>query len=350
MANNLNVVNRNIILEEIKNINKNNSSKNTCISKSKKTLNNYIKISNRIGTESRIASVYKACFPLDCKYSIAVKKVPLKKNDIKYQKNPESSQALNGSFVWRELYYLKLCNFLVKNNICPHLPLIYDYYLCNHCDFDNKKLLENSPDVKDCALIVNELADGDLKFLLTKQSPHLSIDDIQIIYFQIYIAIYCINKYFKMHHQDLHWGNVLYHKIPKGGYIKYIIQGEEILIPNIGFLVVLWDFEYTKIKGKIDPKVSNSDSVWEDYRRVTSMLQRDSEQKNKEYEVLGNKLKKVLKLYDTPAKFILNLALFLNKQYKNTNDKYEILDTFDTDKNVKLSSTDNISRFYINQK
>jgi len=344
----LNVLNRNIILQEIKDIN--SSSKNKCIS-TKNNLNKYIKISNRIGTESVTASAYKACFPLNCKYSIAVKKVPLNETDIKYEKDPESIKALNNSFVWRELYYLKLCNLLVKNNICPHLPLVYDYYLCNHCVFDNKNLLKNYPNSKNCALIINELADGDLKTLLTKEK--LPVDDIQIIYFQIYIALYCINKYFKMQHQDLHWGNVLYHKIPKGGYIKYIIQGEEILIPNRGYLIVLWDFERTKIKGKIDSKDlknSNSDNVWEDYRRITSMLQKDSEQRSIEYDDLGEKLKKILKLYKTSDEFILNYSKYLDKKFKNSSEKYTVLDTFDTDKNIKLSSSDNIKRFYVNQK
>lgn len=341
---NFDILNRNILLEKILQIKPKNK---RCISNKTNKLNKYIKIIKKIGSKSRTAEVYKACFPLNCKYSIAVKQVPLTKIDLKYSKNKESKEAINKSFIWRELFYLKICNLLVNNNICPHLPLIYDYYICNNCTFTNKEIIKEFPKIKDCLLISNELAEGDLKHYLTNIKP--SIKELKIVYFQIYLALYCIKKYFKIEHQDLHWGNVLYHKIPKGGYIKYIIQGKEILIPNIGYLFVLWDFEFSEIKNKIEPKgiYKGSGGIYEDYFRITSMLQKDSEQPNTEYDLLSKKLFYLMSRIKNPNDFILKYSLYLNEKYKPKNT-IKIIAEFNTDKNIKIDDP-KIKQYYVNK-
>lgn len=54
-----------------------------------------------------------------------------------------------------------------------------------------------------------------------------------------------------MFHNDTHTGNILYKNIEKGGYLKYIINGKEIFIKNLGYLIILWDFAGAIIN--IDP-------------------------------------------------------------------------------------------------
>lgn len=329
--------------------------KNACLSK-KNILNKNIYISNRIGTESRIASVFKACIPKSCKYTIAVKQVPLKKLDKDYINTNESLPALNKSFIWRELYILKLCKLLIDNGITSNLPYMYKYFLCNKCDFNtgNPKVKYNlSNSGKSCLYISVELANGDLKNLLINHRPYFNSLEINIIYFQIYVGVYCLQKYFNIEHQDLHWGNVLYKEIPKGGYIKYIIDNEEIIVPNIGYRMILWDFEFVRIKDKIEPTdvyYKHKNDIWEDYKRITSMLYKDSEQKNELYDKIGSKLIRIMKNeYKQPKKFVKDLGIEITKYVynKDNSTNNQILETYNTDKKIILKKSDNINRFLL---
>ena len=64
---------------------------------------------------------------------------------------------------------MKLSSFLVNKNVTPNLPLLYDKFSCeDDCIFVNPEL----KDKKKCLLIVNELADGDLKHILKNGSSN----------------------------------------------------------------------------------------------------------------------------------------------------------------------------------
>lgn len=294
-----------------------NSLKRGCID-NQCEINKNIKVSNKIGTESIYAQVYKGCYPLNCTYPISLKKIPLEKKDIKYLNKPFSKTSIEKSMVFSELAILKMTNLLVQKGVCPHLPFVYRYYQCKK----NKYVM-----------VANELANGDLKDIITKIKPN--IPTLKIIFFQIFLGIYCIKKYFNIHHNDLHWGNVLYHTIPKKGSIKYIIQGKSIVIPNTGFLPVLWDFGLSYIPGKIPDRLKgkNSDDPWEDYKRISSMLMKDSEQTLDSYEELYVWLLKFMSLFKTPEKFLLKFGEYLNTISKD-NVKDNVIETFDTDKQV----------------
>lgn len=337
---------RNIIYKNITRHTKKSGSK-LCISKQKK-LDKNIELLRRIGTESIYGEAFKGCYPKNCKIELAIKKIPIPQKDLKYKDKSDSKEALKKSIVWSELFFLKLTNLLVKEQVCPHLPLMYKYYICNNCSYENKNIQKTIPkeSLDNCIIVINELADGDLKNFLTKEKPKKS--ELYIAYYQIYIAIYCIYKYFRIEHQDLHWGNVLYHKIKPGGYIKYIIDGTEILIPNIGYLFVLWDFGLAKISGKIEQPTTTSISTkygeLEDYIRVTTMLFLDDEQTNKEYDLIGRKLLTILKSIDNPKNMVLALGLSL--QSKKTIKKDEIVQTFNTDKKIKIKDK-TLKEYYV---
>jgi len=66
-------------------------------------------------------------------------------------------------------------------------------------------------------------------------------------YFQIFSAIYVLQKKMKMFHSDLHWGNVLVTQSTHigsdaCGYWKYIIDGVTYYVPNMGYVFKVWDF------------------------------------------------------------------------------------------------------------
>ena len=75
------------------------------------------------------------------------------------------------------------------------------------------------------------------------------ISDIQwkIITFQLVYTIYVMQAYYKLMHNDFHYGNILIDNTIKsqpGSYYVYKLKGKEYYIPNTGILPKLFDFEY----------------------------------------------------------------------------------------------------------
>lgn len=323
---------------------KNDDMKKSCIDGETKIISKDIKVGDRIGSASVYGEVYKACHPLSCKYKIAIKMIPLSKKEISFlpsgnnknaitlKKHIQSEKVLNNSLVFSELFFLKLTNFLVKKNINPHLPLVYKYFICDECKFSNKNL----PSSSQCIIVANELAEGDLKNFLTVVKP--SIKDLFTSYFQIFTAIYAIQKYFNIYHNDLHWGNVLYHKKTNNTnktHIKYIINGKSFVVKNTDYLMVLWDFGLSIIPGKIDSKGKASGMEWyTDYEKTIEMLEVDSHQKKQSYARLGDFLKDILYSSESPEQFLSKLYDYIHeKGIKSEN----IAGVYNMDKKVKTN-------------
>jgi predicted unusual protein kinase regulating ubiquinone biosynthesis (AarF/ABC1/UbiB family) len=91
---------------------------------------------------------------------------------------------------------------------------------------------------------VNELANGDLQeFMLKEYDNYKKVNNALA---QIYIAILSFHS-IGYTHNDAHWGNFLYHKVKPGGYIKYVINGYDVYLENLGYLWVIWDYGQTTI-------------------------------------------------------------------------------------------------------
>ena len=156
--------------------------------------------------------------------------------------------------VYTEIICMQLSKFLLLNKtpITPNLPLYYNYFLCNNCNYINKNILSKKNITKSCILLLNEYAnEGDLKHWL--QTDRTEIEWV-CMYFQVFAGLYTLQKHFDLTHHDLHWGNVLVHKIQPGGHITYKIDDNCYKIPNIGYLFTLWDFGYAYIPGKLQAK------------------------------------------------------------------------------------------------
>lgn len=325
-------------------------------------LNHDILLLERIGSTSINGEAYKACTPYDeilqsCTDDpgtalLSTKKIPLTQyQKVKYSlRNTKDELLQNDVFV--ELMCMTLCSFVLlnKKQICPNLPLYYNYYLCKKCvyqnqeilyknqatvdkaeklviinqdeEFSGKQLLDNikqilkennkkiiDADKKDdlkqmvgdkaanlftkainnsisnsCVLLINEFAnEGDLKNWLKikdwSQPQTRSELEWKVMFFQVFAGLYTLQKYFDLTHHDLHWGNVLVHKIQPGGFLTYKIDDEYYKIPNIGFLFTLWDFGYAHIPNKLkansnpetyDLKGKNRYSI--DYFRISHAI------------------------------------------------------------------------------
>ena len=231
-----------------------NLDKSTCIKQS--ILDYSIKTFNRIGSSSKNGEVLKSCYinnSDECIFDMIVKKIPVYDIDLSLVKTPESKEALKYD-VFSEIYFLKKISLLVEQKITQNVPIFFDWTVCKNCDFTNvhliKYLAKHYPGSKGCILLLAELADTDLVgwFKYGRSSFEL-----YSCFLQIFLGLYSIKKYFKIWHHDLHGGNVLVKKVPKGGYFEYLVGGKKILVPNLGFIFLLWDFGYARIPGVIEP-------------------------------------------------------------------------------------------------
>jgi len=191
----------------------------------------------------------------------ATKIMPLKPyeiDDIEVSLDYKSPEQIIKQPSAVEIISMRLCRFIYDMKMTPNVPLGYNLTICKNCTYRNVDLQQsvvNGHMTNKCIYFVNELADEiDLKTWLSKQQR--TFLEIKVMYFQICTALYALQKFFDLTHHDLHWGNVLVHKIPspaEGGrtHFVYEIDGIPYKIPNIGYLFTLWDFGYALIPRKM---------------------------------------------------------------------------------------------------
>ncbi len=130
-----------------------------------------------------------------------------------------------------ELAYQTFFSNKVLEQVSPHFPLLYN----------------NTPYV-----MMMEKFDGDF---CEEENKFESVDEYMSFFLQIIMALYTIDSYGKFH-GDLNPGNTLFKRIKdeddeKGGYLKYVIEGETYYIKHYNRLWAVSDFEYTGEKGEV---------------------------------------------------------------------------------------------------
>ena len=193
----------------------------------------------------------------------------------------------NSPEIKNEISMLKNLRKLFLNNECPHFPIMYYDIHCKKTDYEPL-----SGNISYSA-IISELANGDLKIFLSKFYDNylLLINAIE----QIIMSILYYNILTKNTHDDCHYGNFLYFKIPEGGYLHYKIDGKDYYIKNLGYLWIIWDFGLTK-KTRIDK--SNVVGEMTDMYRILYIL---SNMYNENPLNIDFKMK-MMKLYDEYVK------------------------------------------------
>ncbi len=148
---------------------------------------------------------------------------------IQKTKNFIIKEKYNTKFnLWREYDILAKCTNLVLNKITCNLPMIYDLKICEN---ENK------------VIFYNELASGSfIDWIYIKHSE----EEWESFLFQFWMGMYVLQKHLGIVHNDLRFGNVLYHETNKTTY-KYIIGDKEYYLPNNGVMFVIWDFGGAKI-------------------------------------------------------------------------------------------------------
>jgi hypothetical protein len=152
---------------------------------------------------------------------------------------------------WHEVFFLqKIIRPIIRKNICPNLPLLFETFSCNNCILNIKGQKSNNP----CVITVIEYADGDLNQFL---STNRDTKELYSALFQIMAALHALQFYGQVMNFDIKKENILYYNIQAGGYWHYIVHGKDFFIPNYGKLFILNDFGISRTMSPKFPVCKN---------------------------------------------------------------------------------------------
>jgi serine/threonine protein kinase len=158
-----------------------------------------------------------------------------------------------------EIRMLQFLSALVFSKATPHINLPIMSFICQPSPhLSDRQDVELSPK----RYIVSELADyGNMysfinsKFKQWRNNPNVW----KVLFFQILSTLSIIHKYYpNFLHNDFKPDNLLVRSTQNnpnslnGGYFKYIVNGITYYLPDVGFQVLLWDFDFSCIAGVID--------------------------------------------------------------------------------------------------
>jgi serine/threonine protein kinase len=205
-------------------------------------------------------------------YAVKIVAYPKKENygDMYNIKRPENT----------ELLMIRLLSYFVINKQTPHIVLpittfntsIKPFLSLTKSNVVNNKKFEQFIEKYDkgeyyqnVSILVSEWANGgDLLDYLRKNYKTMKVKDWRCIFFQILSALAIIHtKYPSFRHNDMKANNILIHNIDIDNNNKkylYKINNTTYVVPNIGFQVKLWDFDFACIPGIVDN--SKVDAEW----------------------------------------------------------------------------------------
>jgi hypothetical protein len=144
-----------------------------------------------------------------------------------------------------EIFILqKLSNAVIKNE-CPHFPIMYGNVFCNKYELSLKLPQMINKKMKPYGLLFTELANGDLNKIMYNDVEYSQNTYMNAIV-QCIMSLFFFYKYTGSFHNDAHGGNFLYHNIKKGGYFHYKIFNIDYYLENIGYLWIIWDYEFAQ--------------------------------------------------------------------------------------------------------
>ena len=175
-----------------------------------------------------------------------------------------------------ELLMIKVLSYFVINNHTPHIVLpiaTFNTSVTPFIEMHTNKLVSHkkyNSFVRKCnegdyyeyvSILLSEWANGgDLLDYIRKHYKSLTTMHWRVIFFQIISALSVIQeKYPAFRHNDLKANNILVHNITLQPELKelatdykYCINGVKFTIPNMGFHLKIWDFDFASIDGLVD--------------------------------------------------------------------------------------------------
>jgi hypothetical protein len=179
--------------------------------------------------------------------NIGLKIVPI---ETKYDKREHPCNLEN-------LVLKHLTEHIVNKNISPHIA----YYLGTQkvtnkskaLKMLNLKRLEVEEKIRTHSnMLISEFVEGgsldNWIYEIYEEDNEITDEQWKSIVFQLLYTIAIIQRYYKMMHNDFHYGNILIDdSIKPGGYLVYDINGKRYYIKNTGVIPKLWDFEFCMV-------------------------------------------------------------------------------------------------------
>jgi hypothetical protein len=233
---------------------------------------------------------FKGVYPPEEKtkesYAVKIVAYPKKENygDMYNIKRPENA----------ELLMIKLLSFFVINKQTPHIVLpittfntsIKPFLSLSKKNYINNKRYDQflkryqkGEYYQNVSVLISEWANsGDLLDYIRKNYKSFKVKHWRTIFFQLLSVLAIIQaKYPSFRHNDLKANNLLVHEIAiSANKYQYKINGQVYIVPNIGFQIKLWDFDFASIPGIIDN--SKVEAEWTDKINIKP-------EKNRYYDV-----------------------------------------------------------------
>ena len=218
-------------------------------------------------------------------YAVKVVAYPIEKNyaDINNKTRPENV----------ELSMLKILSQFVITNQTPHivLPLAtFNSYIepfinlktnkfINNKKYDafvdkyNNKQLHNT-----VSILISEWANGgDLLEYMRNNLQNMDLKEWRVMLFQILSVLAVIQKkYPGFRHNDMKANNILIQNIQGdnviGNFFRYQIDNTIFYVPNIGYQIKLWDFDFACIGGVVENAKVNSE--WTNQMNISNRQNR----------------------------------------------------------------------------
>ena len=207
-------------------------------------------------------------------YAVKIVAYPKKENygDMFNIKRPENA----------ELLMIRLLSDFIRSKQTPHIVLPITTFntsikpfislpkdnIVNNKKFDTfVKKYRKGEYYDNVSVLISEWANsGDLLEFIKGNHQNLKTKHWRGIFFQLLSVLAIIQaKYPGFRHNDLKANNLLVHKIPtskNNNKFKYKINGQSYVVPNIGFQIKLWDFDFACIPNIVDN--SKVEAEWTD--------------------------------------------------------------------------------------
>ena len=201
---------------------------------------------------------------VDFEYAVKVVAYPKKERygSINDTRRPENA----------ELMMIKLLSYFVVNKQTPHLVIPFGTFNTSIDNFINLVKTDKIDDKNDrykefverykagefsstVSILISEWANrGDLLDFLRNHYKSLTPMHWKAIIFQLISTLAIIqSKYPSFRHNDMKANNILIHKIAvTKEFHKYTILRNKYRVPNIGYHIKLWDFDFACIPGIVD--------------------------------------------------------------------------------------------------
>lgn len=216
------------------------------------TIRNIVNLEKRIGTKSKIGTIYLTSIPNNLgAFPIAskvMKNIPENILETELMKNITENIILKG--------YSK------------HFTIMYKDTLCSKEKYPEKAKLVN----------YNELCNGDLKTLANDVNLLSNEELVFNLLFQSFISIATFHNILNYTHQDAHSGNFLYQLNNETGYYHYIFKvGNnkiEFYLKSCKYNICIYDFGLAELIEDVQP-AGNLTAVTEisnDYDRIVNVF------------------------------------------------------------------------------